>query len=515
MNYGKEQNRWFCLKGENMAIEVRNPRLVRYWGRKPPSIVSKYIEEFTKEGELVLDPFGGSGSIVRTALALGRRAIYVDLNPFAKLIAESTILGCSQEKLKEAVEAITRENKLKIKTREGRIMKIDRKKLFSVECPCGRSVEVNSITFTRIYYFKFEPKNVTKLQKEVLDIIRENNPIVHEDLVKRFVGMSRNKITNVLKNLIKNGAIIEETLPVRVTYVKPCICGRTELDNPRSLRWVVKGPINPAYWHPRTELRYPDGSFFLKKRDAERICEFFDDRTLAFLSYLWYKIKQLNTSPSVKRCLYLIFMATIARSSKMNRKSGGTWPINSYWIPRNYIVRNPFYVFLRAANDVVRSLSTYSLRPISSNISKVIKGEGDVAFLLGDATNLPLPPNSIDYVITDPPHTDEAQFFELSVFYTSWMRKMLDFENELIVNPKQGKNLTKYLKMYTKFVLEIYRVLKPSRYFTVILHEENEAILKRCLEVTEDIGFILYKSDKLNNFYFFTFYLKDKTYSHL
>jgi len=198
-------------------------------------------------------------------------------------------------------------------------------------------------------------------------------------------------------------------------------------------------------------------------------------------------------------------MATLARSSKMNRESGGTWPINSYWIPRNYIVRNPFYVFLRTANDVMQAFSVYRHRPLRGNFLKVIKRKADVAFILGDAKNLPLPAGSIDYVITDPPHTDEAQFFELSVFYTSWMKKRLDFENEFVLNPKQGKDLAKYLEMYAKFALEIRRVLKPSRYFTVILHEENEGVLKKCIEITENSGFTLCKSDKVNSFHLFTF----------
>ena len=492
--------------GEDMAMEVRNLKLVRYWGRKPPSMVSRYIEEFTNEGELVLDPFGGSGNILRTALALGRRAIYIDLNPFAKLIAESTILGCSPEKLKEIIETIIQEKELKIKTEEGKITKISRRSLFSIKCPCGKSVEVNSITFTHIYTFKFEPNKVTSLQRKILNIIRKNNSITHEELIKRLFDTPKNGATNALKNLIRNGAIAEKTLPIRVTYVKPCTCGRTELNNPESLRWIIEEPVYPAYWYPRTKLRYSDGKAFLKKRDVERVYEFFDNRTLAFLSHLWHEIKQLDTSLLVKRCLYLIFMATLARSSKMNRESGGTWPINSYWVPRSYVIRNPFYVFLKSTKDLIREFSAHRYRSVSGSISEVIKGQADVAFLLGDAKNLPLPANSIDYVITDPPHTDEVQFFELSSFYTSWMRKRLDFENEFVVNPKQGKDLSKYLEMYAKFVLEVRRVLKPSKHFTVILHEEDKKVLEKCLEITENTGFTFYKSDKVDSFYVFTFY---------
>jgi|GEM_PF-5035259 len=48
------------------------------------------------------------------------------------------------------------------------------------------------------------------------------------------------------------------------------------------------------------------------------------------------------------------------------------------------------------------------------------------------------------------------------------MGDKLNFEDELIVNSRQGKDLAKYFQMYDKFVREAKRVLKPGRYFTII-----------------------------------------------
>lgn len=63
----------------------------KYWGRKPSNIVSQYISHFTKKGDLVLDPFCGSGVTVFEALAIGRNAVGYDLNPIACFIAESLL----------------------------------------------------------------------------------------------------------------------------------------------------------------------------------------------------------------------------------------------------------------------------------------------------------------------------------------------------------------------------------------------------------------------------------------
>lgn len=73
------------------------------------------------------------------------------------------------------------------------------------------------------------------------------------------------------------------------------------------------------------------------------------------------------------------------------------------------------------------------------DFSDIMYNGADVAFKVADSTKVSLPKNYLDYVIIDPPHTDEAQFFELSLLYTSWMKKELQFENELIINPKQEK----------------------------------------------------------------------------
>src|SRR4051812_40035209 len=55
----------------------------KYWGRKPANVVARHVEFFTRPGQLVVDPFAGSGVTLVEATRLGRRAQGFDLNPFA------------------------------------------------------------------------------------------------------------------------------------------------------------------------------------------------------------------------------------------------------------------------------------------------------------------------------------------------------------------------------------------------------------------------------------------------
>ena len=56
-------------------------------GKKPHDAVEAYIRHYTSEGDLVLDPFCGSGSTALAALVNRRKAVAIDASPAATFIA--------------------------------------------------------------------------------------------------------------------------------------------------------------------------------------------------------------------------------------------------------------------------------------------------------------------------------------------------------------------------------------------------------------------------------------------
>ena len=62
-----------------------------YFTKQAYGVVQKYIANFTNPGDVVLDPFGGSGVTLVEALMLGRKATHIDLNPLSVFIAENLI----------------------------------------------------------------------------------------------------------------------------------------------------------------------------------------------------------------------------------------------------------------------------------------------------------------------------------------------------------------------------------------------------------------------------------------
>jgi len=78
----------------------------KYWGRRPWYAIRGLIEQHSAPGEVVLDSFCGSGTTLVEALATGRRAIGVDLNPMAEFICRVTIAPADTSALRRAFERL-------------------------------------------------------------------------------------------------------------------------------------------------------------------------------------------------------------------------------------------------------------------------------------------------------------------------------------------------------------------------------------------------------------------------
>lgn len=63
----------------------------RYPAKFIPQLVDKLIDEYTVEGDLVVDPFGGCGTTLVESKLRGRRGVAFDINPIAKLITQTKI----------------------------------------------------------------------------------------------------------------------------------------------------------------------------------------------------------------------------------------------------------------------------------------------------------------------------------------------------------------------------------------------------------------------------------------
>lgn len=75
-----------------------------YFTRRPANVVRSYIQHYSEAGDIVLDPFGGSGVTAVEAMLLNRHGIQNDINPLANFIA-CQIADTAQESTRYIKEA--------------------------------------------------------------------------------------------------------------------------------------------------------------------------------------------------------------------------------------------------------------------------------------------------------------------------------------------------------------------------------------------------------------------------
>ncbi len=388
--------------------------IIRYWGRKAGSIAAPYIDKYSQPGEVVLDPFGGAGTIARIALLKGRRVIYSDLNPIATLIADVEISNVDHQVLRTASVEVLKRKLIPYRDEKGVVRYTSRSRLYSVKCKCGRRRQV--------LYFLWEGNTIigAKVKCNVC-----KNPLIKPE-IKLFTG-------------------------------------------------------EPVYFYPKACLEYPNGKSFIKRRQVWKIHELFTRRNLVILSTLLNDIKAVKTDSNTKNALLVAFASILYQSSKMSRLHAGSWGINSYWLPKVHVERNPYVLFENSLKRLMRK------DPIS---------EENAIVLCCDARKLPLPDESVDLIVTDPPFTDEIQYFELSYMTAAWLGIRMPFDGEIVVNKNQGKTLDVYYKLLLESFLELNRVLKKGHRAVIMLHEEDRANLIRMMRLVEQAGFLIERKER-------------------
>ena len=118
-------NDWYKNRPFLDEITVKKQATKRHFGvhgyftRQSWNVVNSYIKNFSKPGDLVLDPFGGSGVTAIEALMTGRKGINIDINPMAVFIVKSLITPVNFSELSNAFNEVKTEYlKYEPKTKE-------------------------------------------------------------------------------------------------------------------------------------------------------------------------------------------------------------------------------------------------------------------------------------------------------------------------------------------------------------------------------------------------------------
>lgn len=97
------------MKNISAKSHPRHYLMHKYWGRKSHNVIADYIENYTSVGDVILDPFMGSGIVPIEAIKANRKGIGVDINPMSKFIAENTVSSVDVKKYKDIANSLINE----------------------------------------------------------------------------------------------------------------------------------------------------------------------------------------------------------------------------------------------------------------------------------------------------------------------------------------------------------------------------------------------------------------------
>jgi len=154
-----------------------------YFTRQAWNVVAEYIKNFSKEGDIVLDPFGGSGVTAVEALINNRKAISLDINPLSVFIMQSLLVPINLSKLSEAYNKVCEEYMAKEPKTQKRIKEILK------EYPRPRNLPLPKNSDVSFVADLFSEKQLAQLVllKYIIKKIKDKN--IRNTLLLMFSGL--------------------------------------------------------------------------------------------------------------------------------------------------------------------------------------------------------------------------------------------------------------------------------------------------------------------------------------
>ena len=142
----------------------------KYWARKPHNVVGEYIKNYSKEGDIVLDPFVGSGVTALEALKYNRKAIAIDLDPISTFITKNTAKPIDLNKIKTVFEDLKSKCKKQISELYKTKCKKCKNNAYILASVWDRNT--NDIKEIRYYCFNCKKKDIKKPDDDDTKLVR-------------------------------------------------------------------------------------------------------------------------------------------------------------------------------------------------------------------------------------------------------------------------------------------------------------------------------------------------------
>ena len=399
----------------------------KYWGKKPVESIAYLIENLTEEGDVVIDPFLGSGLVAIECLSRNRKFLGIDINPFS-IEHTSFLLSLPRPQdyynaLKQIEDEVAEEINSTYRVHDGRVASHylwEDGQIASIwiKPEGGRTrLEIEPTqddidTFLR--YKPYEPENFRNLTFFTNSRINVKPTMSLRDVFTGRALMNIDRIIDAAKSFpppLKRALLLTLTsasgqMSNMVFAIKNRGGKGKRTDNGTRIEvgsWVI------GYWMPKTHFEINVWNCFSNRAN-----------------------KLLKALPDIQTS----FRFTTE------------FETNGYPLSSDAILLN---------NDCRSALKN-------------------------------LPDESVSLVCTDPPHSDRVPYLELSEMWNSILGHNSDFEKEIVVSnaKERGKTKSVYNQNMTEFFQQTIRVLKDDGYIALFFNARDEESWEylKCIEKT-------------------------------
>jgi 16S rRNA G966 N2-methylase RsmD len=442
-----------------------------YHTKVPPEAIRPFIEHFSKPGEVVLDPFCGSGMTGVAAALAGRQAILNDLSPAAAHLAWNHTRRCDPGRLSAAFERIAEHvgealGELYRTTDERGLPATIRWMLWSTRHRCPNC-------FTTFMLWDTIERSTGRLGRAT-----ECPVCLHRADRRRFEVVANEPVWVAFERA--DGGRGE----------KPA----TDADRRRSTAVQIPADL----WRPRARLG-PDREMYLRcalhLQGVADVTDLYTPRNLKALALIWREIEAI-ADDRIRRALAFAFTNTAWHGTRMRRFNarGGHRPLTgTLYVPQLSSEAN----VLKVMRKKIAQLVTYyrSFAPSTRSAPHVLLGSATALEGVADA--------SVDYVFTDPPFGSNIFYADCNLIWEAWLGRLTEPGSEAVVNrslgaAKGGKTLDDYARLMQESLAEMARVLKPGGWATVVFHNTDAAVWRALSEAAARAGFEFHEAASLD-----------------
>ena len=447
-----------------------------YPTKVPPEAVAPFIAHYTRPGDLVCDPFAGSGMTGVAARRLGRNAVLSDLSPLAVHLATNVTIGCNIDRVREAARSVLADLAESLAD------------WYRTQCTaCGGRARLDWLLWGDTVAC---PSCSQPLRLWDAAFDHEAGVMTASDLRCEWCAAT----------FTKGKARVLESAPVWASTTCLNGCGRTERPALHSDA-VLAATIDASKltdWYPDVALGRDREMYIrsaLELHGVHRVADFYTGRNLRALAKLWARIEAWP-DPRTRQVLAFAFTNTAWHGTRMRRFNarGGQRPLTgTLYIPQMSVEVNVASVFSNKVAQIVRFYASEDWTT-GANVNSRVASAANLDHLDDD---------SVDYVFTDPPFGSNIFYADCAVIAESWLGALTNVREEAVVNrslsPSDGgKTVEDYARLMTGSFCEVARVLKAGGTATVVFQNTDPHVWQALEDALATAGLSCERADTLD-----------------